>query len=184
MQPINHCSSSSPTRDIAMSDRNAAIELLYQEYHAPLYRRIYALTRNHEQAQDIIQETFLKVCLNVSKLKYDGNVRSWLYRIATNTFYDSKRKDHTHPSTISLDDEEALELVDHTDHFTGVALRELMKESLPLLTRIQREAFSAWIEHYYYSPDQQQVPEQKHKAWRARKQFKHLYKALESVESA
>ena len=185
MQPINHCSSSSPTRENSMSsDRNATIELLYQEYATPIYRYIFSLTKSHEQAQDITQDTFLKATVAFGTFKQGGNARSWLYHIAINTFYDSLRKGQKHPS-VSLDDDVlAIVLIDQRDPFVGVEIGESIGTILSMLTRIERDAFSAWIQHYYYSTDPAQEPIWKHKAWRARKHFKHFYKALESEESA
>lgn len=184
MQPIDQCVSSSPKGDIDMSsDCKATIELLYQAYSTPIYRYIFSLTKSHEQAQDITQDTFLKAYVAFGTFKQGGNARGWLYRIATNTFLDSKRKGQKHPSVSLDDDSEPIVLIDQADPFVGVEIGERIGTTLSQLSklsRIERDAFTAWLQHYYFSQETAQEPVWKHKAWRARKHFTHLYTALES----
>jgi RNA polymerase sigma-70 factor (ECF subfamily) len=50
------------------------------------------LTENEEDANDLIQETYLRALTNKSKFKEDTNIRAWLYTIMRNTFINSYRK--------------------------------------------------------------------------------------------
>lgn len=71
---------------------HAAFDELYAAYKTPLYNYIYRLVGDREQADDLLQETFVKVYRALDKVP-DGDGRTpWLYRIATNTCYDALRR--------------------------------------------------------------------------------------------
>ncbi len=67
-------------------------ESLYEGYRGRIYRVILRLVRNPSDAEDLTQETFLKVEKNLPHLKRPESVVSWLYRIATNTALDHLRR--------------------------------------------------------------------------------------------
>jgi len=52
----------------------------------PLRAFAYKLTQNHEEANDLLQETVLKAFSNREKFKYGTNLKAWLYTIMKNTF--------------------------------------------------------------------------------------------------
>ena len=71
------------------SDATAqAIEQLYCRYYQPVLHYLKRLVQQHESAEDLCQETFLKVFKHRGQLGETACVRGWLYRIATNTAYD------------------------------------------------------------------------------------------------
>ncbi len=70
----------------------ATFESLYESYHGRVYRVILRLVQNPSDAEDLTQETFLKVQRNLPHVKRPESVPSWLYRIATNTALDFLRK--------------------------------------------------------------------------------------------
>ncbi len=65
---------------------------LYEGYRGKVYRVILRLVRNPSDAEDLTQETFLKVVRNLPHVKRPESVPSWLYRIATNTALDFLRR--------------------------------------------------------------------------------------------
>jgi RNA polymerase sigma-70 factor (ECF subfamily) len=69
-----------------------AIEQLYHEYHQPIQRYLERLVSNHETAEDLAHETFIKALRHWEQLDQATSVRGWLYRIATNTAYDHLRR--------------------------------------------------------------------------------------------
>jgi RNA polymerase sigma-70 factor, ECF subfamily len=71
-----------------------AIEQLYRLYYQPVLRHLERLVRQHESAEDLCQETFLKALKHWDHLRDTMCVRSWLYRIATNTAIDYLRRQH------------------------------------------------------------------------------------------
>ncbi len=71
-----------------------------------LYSAAYRLTRNAADAEDLVQETFLRAYRGFAQFKEGTNLKAWLYRILTNTFINSYRKKQREPQTISDDEVE------------------------------------------------------------------------------
>lgn len=67
-------------------------EELFETYHAPIYRYILRLVRHETEAEDLTQETFLRVHQHLASLDEPNAVKAWLYRIATNVCYDRYRQ--------------------------------------------------------------------------------------------
>jgi RNA polymerase sigma factor (sigma-70 family) len=72
-----------------LSDFNSKL-IIYRE---PLNYFAQTLTRNTEDANDLVQETMLKALIYESKYKNDTNLKAWLYTIMKNIFINSYRKD-------------------------------------------------------------------------------------------
>src|SRR5271163_2522748 len=69
----------------ARAGSNAAFEELQSRYSRRLYRRIQFITRNHEDAEDALQETFLHAYLALDSFEGRSQFASWLTRIAINS---------------------------------------------------------------------------------------------------
>jgi RNA polymerase sigma-70 factor (ECF subfamily) len=69
-----------------------SFEVLYETYNRPIHNYIYHLVEDHEQADDLTQDTFLKVFRALPKLDAHAKISAWIYRIATNTAYDALRR--------------------------------------------------------------------------------------------
>ena len=64
--------------------QNEAFKKLIQEYQKPLYYHIRNIVLNHDDADDVLQNTFIKVFSNIQNFKGESKLYSWMYRIATN----------------------------------------------------------------------------------------------------
>ena len=64
--------------------REKAFKRLVQEYKERLYWHIRKLVLDHDDANDFVQNTFIKVYLNINKFKGESSLFTWMYRIATN----------------------------------------------------------------------------------------------------
>src|SRR5438876_4049731 len=71
-----------------------------------MYSAAYRLTRNAADAEDLIQETFLRAFRSFHQFEPGTNLKAWLYRILTNTFINSYRKKQREPQTVSDDEVE------------------------------------------------------------------------------
>src|SRR5947207_14414118 len=71
-----------------------------------LYSAAFRLSRNAADAEDLIQETFLRAYRGFHQFEPGTNLKAWLYRILTNTFINSYRKKQREPQTISEDEVE------------------------------------------------------------------------------
>ena len=75
--------------------QNQAFKKLLQEYQKPLYNHIRTIVLNHDDTDDVLQNTFVKVFQYLNKFKGESKLFSWMYRIATNealTFLNQKAK--------------------------------------------------------------------------------------------
>ena len=75
--------------------RSQAFEVLVNTYKERLYWHIRRIVLNHDDTDDVLQNTFIKVYRNIEKFKGDSKLYSWMYRIATNeslTFLKQKSK--------------------------------------------------------------------------------------------
>ncbi|MDO6491408.1 MAG: RNA polymerase sigma factor [Cellulophaga sp.] len=77
------------------SSQAKAFEVLVDTYKERLYWHIRKIVLNHNDADDVLQNTFIKVFRNIDKFKGDSKLFSWIYRIATNeslSFLKTKSK--------------------------------------------------------------------------------------------
>src|SRR5216683_7154527 len=90
----------------------------FEELAMPLLDRLYNfahwLTRNHEEAEDLVQETFAKALKGFSSFRSGTNFRAWIFRILRNTFLTS-RTGLKATMTLSLDSKEEPELAGEGD---------------------------------------------------------------------
>jgi RNA polymerase sigma-70 factor (ECF subfamily) len=82
----------------------ARVTELVEEYSSTLYRVAYSVTRNAADAEDVVQETFLRVLRHRNKLEEVRDYRVWLVRIAWNLVLDRKRRAKTRPEVDDFED--------------------------------------------------------------------------------
>lgn len=92
-----------------MADRTAFASEAMQ-YAPSLYTTALRMTRNAADAQDLVQETYLKAYRSFATFDDGTNLRAWLFRILTNTFINSYRAKQRRPQESELKDVENLYL--------------------------------------------------------------------------
>jgi len=107
------------------------IEKLWVDIHGKLFGYISKHTRNRDDVNDIIQDTFIKVKTNIDTLKNPAKVESWIFQIARNTMNDFFRRqkksfnseNNTEEFSIDLDalNEEDAVVKIQTQHFSDYA---------------------------------------------------------------
>ena len=65
-------------------EQNKGYRLLVSKYKEKLYWHIRRMVNDHEDADDVLQNTFIKVIKNLSQFQQQAALYTWLYRIATN----------------------------------------------------------------------------------------------------
>jgi RNA polymerase sigma-70 factor, ECF subfamily len=85
-------------------DSTETITALVAEYSATLYRVAYSVMRNGAEAEDAVQEAFLRVLKHRKKLGEIRDVRVWLIRITWNVVLDRKRRGKTRPENDDIAD--------------------------------------------------------------------------------
>lgn len=87
---------------------------LFEEQALPFIDQLYAaglrMTRNPADAQDLVQETFVKAYTAFHQFKQGTNLKAWLYRILTNTFINNYRKKQRDPYNGTIDELEDWQL--------------------------------------------------------------------------
>ncbi len=85
-------------------DSAETITALVAEYSAALYRVAYSVTRNSAEAEDAVQEAFVRVLKHRDKLGEIRDLRVWLVRITWNVVLDKKRRSKTRPESDDIAD--------------------------------------------------------------------------------
>jgi len=75
-------------------------------FMSALYAAALRMTRNPSDAEDLVQETYLRAYRGFGGFKEGTNLKAWLYRILTNTFINTYRAKKRRPDQVDLDDVE------------------------------------------------------------------------------
>ncbi len=97
--PIGYGTLPSPVR--TMADQ-ANFERDAMEFAPQLYSAALRMTRNPADAEDVVQETYLKAYRAYGSFEAGTNLKAWLYRILTNTYINRYRKQQRRPSEVEL----------------------------------------------------------------------------------
>jgi RNA polymerase sigma-70 factor (ECF subfamily) len=117
------------------------------EFMPALYTAALRMTRNPAEAEDLVQETYLKAYRAFGSFEQGTNLKAWLYKILTNTFINAYRSRRRRPEQTEIEDVEDLYLYrrlggleaatagrsaeeEVLDHFTDSEVKEAL-ESLP-----------------------------------------------------
>ncbi len=79
----------SPTQ--YMPPEREAFQSLYQEYLGPIYRYVYGKVGNHEEAEDLTSQVFIKAVCNLDFTHNPQSTRSWLFQVVRTTIADHWR---------------------------------------------------------------------------------------------
>jgi RNA polymerase sigma-70 factor, ECF subfamily len=105
------------------------------EFMGPLYTAALRMTRNAADAEDLVQETYLKAYRGFGGFQDGTNLKAWLYRILTNTFINSYRSKKRRPEESELDEVEDLYLYRRLGGLEAVAVgRSAEDELMDLIT--------------------------------------------------
>lgn len=123
--------------------RNEAFNLLLQKYQQKIYWHIRRLVIDHDDADDLVQESFVKVWKNLANFRSDSQLYTWIYRIATNeciTFLNKKKL----KNNVSLDDvdNELAESLASSSYFDGDKIQRKLQEAVLRLPEKQRIIFN------------------------------------------
>ena len=128
----------------AEATHERGFRLLMMRYQEPLYRHVRRMLYNHDDANDVIQNTFIKVFRNVDRFEGKSKLYTWLYRIATNeaiTFLSSRKKNDT--DTIDDPDNSLLANQLRADtFFDGDEVQIKLLQAIAILPDKQRTVFN------------------------------------------
>ena len=90
------------------------------EYMQPLYTAALRMTRNPADAEDLVQETFLKAYRAFERFEDGTNLKAWLYKILTNTYINSYRAAKRRPEKADVEDVEDLYMFRRLNELPGL----------------------------------------------------------------
>jgi RNA polymerase sigma-70 factor, ECF subfamily len=86
------CSSDWTLISLAAAGDASAFQRLVEQHRTMVYRIAYQFAGNHQDAEDIAQDVFVKVYRSLHSFRHDAQLSSWLYRIVMNACIDHKRR--------------------------------------------------------------------------------------------
>ncbi|MGY0392770.1 RNA polymerase sigma factor [Bizionia sp. KMM 8389] len=123
--------------------REHAFNELVAQYKERLYWHIRHIVKTHEDADDVLQNTFIKVYRNINKFKGDSKLYSWMYRIASNeaiTFINKRAKQ------MQVTNEEVQDLaianLKADVHFEGDDIQIKLQQAIATLPEKQQLVFN------------------------------------------
>ena len=126
--------------------REKAFTELVKMYQEPLYNQIRRMVLNHDDADDVLQNTFIKAWTGLDSFRGDSKLSTWLYRISVNeslNFIERQRK-----KTTSIDTDEpslGMEIANTLQsdpYFDGDEVELQLQQAIALLPEKQRAVFN------------------------------------------
>lgn len=123
-------------------DKRKDFSMIVSQYSESLYWQIRRIVLNHDDADDVLQNVFLKAWNNFDSFQNKSKISTWLYRIAINEALDFLRKQK---KNISVNAEENVTVSNRLmadEYFDGEQAQALLQEAVALLPDVQRVVFN------------------------------------------
>lgn len=116
---------------------------IVKQYSQQLYWQIRRMVLSHDDANDLLQNTFIKAWMNIDYFRAEAKLSTWLYRIAMNeclTFLNKQRAQNT----VSMDEPEAemINKLEGDPYFSGEEANLLLQRAILSLPEKQRMVFN------------------------------------------
>ncbi len=113
------------------------------EYSERLYWHIRKMVMVHEDANDVLQNTFIKAWLNIENFRGEAKLSTWIYKIAVNECITFLKKQRS-VNNVSLDDADVylLQTLKADDYFDGDEIDEKLQKAILSLPEKQRLVFT------------------------------------------
>ena len=120
-----------------------AFERVVREYSEQLYWKVRRIVLSHEDADDVMQNVFLKAWTHLDDYHGDSKLSTWLYRIAVNESIDFVRR-RKPLTTVSVDNQESgvANMLLADKYFDGDETQALLQEAIASLPDVQRTVFN------------------------------------------
>lgn len=123
--------------------KEQAFRVLIKEYKERLYWHIRKIVVSHDDADDVLQNTFIKIFKGVDNFKSDSKLYSWMYRIATNesiTFINKRAKERD--TDISELRSELVSNLESDQWFQGDEIQLILQKAIATLPEKQQLVFN------------------------------------------
>jgi RNA polymerase sigma-70 factor (ECF subfamily) len=118
-------------------------EMIVRQYSEQLYWQIRRMVFLHDDANDILQNTFIKAWVNINYFRGEAKLSTWLYRIAFNECLTFLNRQNT-INTVSIDDPvlSMAQNLEEDSYFSGDNIQRLLQKALLSLPEKQRMVFN------------------------------------------
>ena len=128
---------------INVQTKEKAFKELISLYKERLYWHVRKIVISHDDADDVLQNTFIKIYKNIGKFKQESKLFSWMYRIATNeaiTFINKRNKERK--VEISEVQEHLVSTLESDIYFSGEEIQAILQKAIASLPQKQQLVFN------------------------------------------
>jgi RNA polymerase sigma-70 factor (ECF subfamily) len=128
---------------INVQTREKAFRELISLYKERLYWHVRKIVTSHDDTDDVLQNTFIKIYKNIGKFNQESKLFSWMYRIATNeaiTFINKRAKEKK--VNIAEVQEYLVNTLENDVYFTGEEIQEILQKAIATLPQKQQLVFN------------------------------------------
>lgn len=122
--------------------RTEGFSALVHQYSEPLYWKIRRVILNHEDTNDVLQNTFIKAWKSLDTFQGKSSMSTWLYRIAINEALDFIRRQKAAESVSADEDLSVANRLMADEYFDGERTEALLHEAISKLPAVQRTVFT------------------------------------------
>ena len=116
--------------------------MIVDQYSQSLYWKIRSIVLTHEDADDVLQNTFLKAWKSLSTFQGKAKLSTWLYRIAINESLDFLRRQKAAALSSADADLSVANRLMADDYFDGDKSQAVLQEAIATLPDVQRTVFT------------------------------------------
>lgn len=132
--------------------RDEGFNILFDKYKQELYGYIRKMVITHENADDVLQNTFIKVFKNIDGFRGDASLKSWIYRIAYNEALQLIRKNKRQATEHSEELNSYSNTLFADPYFRGERVHKVLLEAVASLPERQKQVFELkYFEEFKYS---------------------------------
>ncbi len=127
---------------LAGKDRRKAFDLIVRSYGERLYWKIRCIVLNHDDADDVLQNTLIKAWTNLDTFQNKSKLLTWLYSIAINESLDFLRRNRNAAVTGIPEDSGVARRLVADEYFDGDRAEAMLMEAVATLPDVQRTVFN------------------------------------------
>ena len=132
--------------------RREGFAVLVKQYSEKLYWKVRRIVLSHEDANDVLQNVFIKVWSNLQNFQGKSSLSTWLYRIAINESLDFLRKQKLADKVSADEDDSVASRLMSDEYFDGDEVQARLQEAVARLPEVQRTVFNLnYFEERKYS---------------------------------
>ena len=132
--------------------RREGFAVLVKQYSEKLYWKVRRIVLSHEDANDVLQNVFIKVWNNLQNFQGKSSLSTWLYRIAVNESLDFLRKQKLADKVSADEDVSVASRLMSDEYFDGDEVQARLQEAVARLPEVQRMVFNLkYFEEMKYS---------------------------------